>query len=283
MTTGHSAEPRGTRRLLDALRGQDDQAAAALAIQHHPADLAEILGDIDDATLRLRLFGLLSDELASRVFRVAGEAVRASLIDALADERLAAILDHLDTDDAADLIGDVPEERRRLLLQRADPETRRDVAELLSYAADTAGGIMKTEVASVRSGTAVRDVIGYLRSNAESFDDFTSVLVIDDRDRPIGYVPLRSLILADDTTPVDVILVEEHRCGNAPQPILEKPRFRGYREAVSFKVLSVNFAADRQFPPSERPTIPDHDMPTRDGVLHAMCRALFSAVLSLLD
>jgi magnesium transporter len=204
-----AAETAAKARLLAALAEDDDHAVASLAAEQHPADLAEILDELDDSAPRLRLFGALDDELASRVLRDAGEVVRTELLEVLADDRLAGILEHLDTDDAADLIGEVPEERRRRLLQRTDPETRREVAELLTYPADTAGGLMKTEVAAVSSGTVVREVIDYLRRNAEMFDDVASVLVVDIDKRPVGMASLRALILADERTRVDDVMEAE--------------------------------------------------------------------------
>jgi magnesium transporter len=210
MSVKDTASERDERaRLLAALEADDLSALARLAAEQHPADLAEILDTLEDSEARLRLFAALEDEIASNVIRNAGESVRAELIDALDDDRLAAILEHLDTDDAADLIGDVSEERRRILLQRADPATRREVSELLTYPADTAGGLMKTEVAAVPSGTVVRGVIEYLRRNSETFDDVASVLVVDTVRRPVGVASLRALILADDRTSVDEIMDTE--------------------------------------------------------------------------
>jgi magnesium transporter len=210
MSVKDTASERDERaRLLAALASDDDTALASLAAEQHPADLAEILDALEDSETRLRLFSRLGDELASHVFRDAGEGVRAELIDALDDDRLAAILEHLDTDDAADLIGDVPEQRRRVLLQRTDPATRREVSELLTYPADTAGGLMKTEVAAVPSGTLVRGVIDYLRQNPETFDNVASVLVVNATNQPVGVASLRALILADGGTSIDGIMETE--------------------------------------------------------------------------
>lgn len=209
MTRDTDAETQGRERLLVALAEGDDPRVAALAAELHPADLAEVLDGLDETGPRLRLFGALPTETASKVFRDAGEAARTALIEHLDDVRLAEILEHLDTDDAADLIGEVPEARRRLLLQQTDPETRRDVAELLTYADDTAGGIMKTEVAWVRTGTLVGAVIDYLRRNADAFEDVSSVLVVDAARRPVGVASLRALILADERRRVDDVMDTE--------------------------------------------------------------------------
>jgi magnesium transporter len=195
--------------LSELLASGSDPAVERLLSAAHPADLAEALDHIEDPGAKLRLFTTLDDEIASRVLRDASESARAFLLTALPDTRLTSILEHLETDDAADLVGGLPEERRTTLLQRTDAETRREVAELLTYPADTAGGIMKAEVPAVPTGTSARDVVDYLRRNAEKLSDVWDVFVVDPDRRVVGRLPLRRLVLADDQQHVDDIMERE--------------------------------------------------------------------------
>jgi magnesium transporter len=195
--------------LAELLASGSDPAVERLLAGAHPADLAEALDHIEDPGAKLRLFTTLDDEAASRVLRDASESARAFLLTALPDVRLTSILEHLETDDAADLVGGLPEERRATLLQRTDAETRREVAELLTYAADTAGGIMKAEVPAVPAGTSARDVVDYLRRNAEKLSDVWDVFVVDAARHVVGRLPLRRLVLANDQQRVDEIMERE--------------------------------------------------------------------------
>jgi magnesium transporter len=195
--------------LAELLASGSDPAVERLLSGAHPADLAEALDHIEDPGAKLRLFTTLDDEIASRVLRDASESARAFLLTALPDARLTSILEHLETDDAADLVGGLPEERRTTLLQRTDAETRREVAELLTFPADTAGGIMKAEVPAVPTGTSARDVVDYLRRNAEKLSDVWDVFVVDAERRVVGRLPLRRLVLADDRQCVDDIMERE--------------------------------------------------------------------------
>ncbi len=120
----------------------------------------------------------------------------------LSDTRLSSMLERLDTDDATDLLINIPAERQQVLLERASPEVRRDVEELLSYPQDSAGGIMKTEVASCTAATTVREATEYLRRNADQFHDVHNVFVTDAKNRLLGQVGIRRLLLADENTPL---------------------------------------------------------------------------------
>ena len=184
--------------LTELLASGSDDALADLVASMHPADLAEALDRVEEPAAKLRLIATLDAKIASQVLRDARESARTLLLAGLSDARLTEILEHLDTDDAADLIGGLPDERRRVLLQRTDAETRREVAELLTYAGDTAGGIMKAEVPAVSASASIRTVVEYLRRNGEKLHDAWDVFVVDDERRVIGRIPLRGLILSDD-------------------------------------------------------------------------------------
>lgn len=192
--------------LIETFEAGDAEALQRYAARLHPADIAEVLDALELPEDKLRLFNALEAAQASETARKCGEVTRAILVGQLPDSRLSAIIENLDTDDAADLIGELPEERQRTLLQRTSPEHRREVAELLTYEDDSAGGIMKTEVAAVRSGTTVREITEYLRSRAEVFHDIHNVFVTDYSGSLIGSASLRDLMLAADSKSVDDIM-----------------------------------------------------------------------------
>lgn len=194
------------RSLLEA----GDEAAARAAIDDlHPADLADVLDAIEEPERQLQLFRLLDPETASDVVREVSEHTKASLVELLSDARLTAVLERLDTDDAADLLGHLEEDRKERLLRRASPEVRRNVAGLLTYPEDSAGGIMKTEVATAITSDTVREVIDSIRRHADDYHDIHSVFVTDEQRRLKGLVPLRALLLWDDDTPLERFMEAE--------------------------------------------------------------------------
>ncbi|MFN2377408.1 MAG: magnesium transporter [Candidatus Binatia bacterium] len=189
--------------LRSLLEAGDEAAARAGIADLHPADLADFLDALEDPERQLQLFRLLDPETASEVVREASEHTKAALVELLSDARLSAVLERLDTDDAADLLGHLDEERKDRLLRRASPEVRRNVAGLLSYPEDSAGGIMKTEVAVAIMSDTVREVIDSIRRHADDYHDVHNVFVTDTQRRLKGLVPLRALLLYDDETPLE--------------------------------------------------------------------------------
>jgi magnesium transporter len=201
------SEPADEKQRLVAQLGEpNDAKLAEIAASVHPADVAEVLDTIEDPQLQLRLFRVLTAEQGSEVMRQVADRTRTVLHEHLSDARLAAIVEQLDTDDATDLVSELPEHRQRTLLHRTSPETRRDVEELLAYHPDTAGGIMKTEVAVVPSALTVREIRDYIRGRGEEFHDVQRIFVTGEQERLVGYIPLRGLILAADDTPASTVM-----------------------------------------------------------------------------
>ena len=203
MSTPTETELADHADLRTLLEAGDEAAARAGIADLHPADLADLLDALDEPARQLQLFRLLDPETASEVVREASDHTKAALVELLSDARLSAVIERLDTDDAADLLGHLDEERKERLLRRASPDVRRNVAGLLTYPEDSAGGIMKTEVATATTSDTVREAIDSIRRHADDYHDVHSVFVTDPQRRLKGLVPLRALLLYDDDTPLE--------------------------------------------------------------------------------
>ena len=66
----------------------------------------------------------------------------------MSDEKVADVLEEMEPDEAADLLGDLPEGRKQDLLALMEKDDADDVRKLLAYPEDSAGGIMTTEYAA---------------------------------------------------------------------------------------------------------------------------------------
>src|SRR5262249_3923351 len=103
----------------------------------------------------------------------------------------------LPPDAAADVIQQAPEESRAELLAVLDDPTRREVAALLQYAEDDAGGLMNPRFARLRPDMRVDEAITYLRRQArERLGTIYYVYVLDNEQRLLGVVSFRELFSA---------------------------------------------------------------------------------------
>src|SRR5690606_38528132 len=76
-------------------------------------------------------------------------------------EDLAEILDEMEPDDAADILAELPDEQARAAL--ADMEEPGEVAQLLTYEEESAGGLMNNHLVSLRASATVGQALALLR------------------------------------------------------------------------------------------------------------------------
>ncbi|MGZ5401328.1 MAG: magnesium transporter MgtE N-terminal domain-containing protein, partial [Nocardioides sp.] len=78
-------------------------------------------------------------------------------------ERAADVLEEMSPDDAADLIADLPPEQAAALLELMESDDAADVRRLMSYAEETAGGMMTPEPVILGPDATVADALAHVR------------------------------------------------------------------------------------------------------------------------
>ena len=127
-----------------------------------PADLANAMLDLPEQRMH-EVAEELSDERLADVLEEMPENEQVDILNQLGDDRAADVLDQMQPDDAADLIAHLSDERGEALLELMDPEEADDVRFLLSYAPDTAGGLMTTEPIIVSADATVAEGLALIR------------------------------------------------------------------------------------------------------------------------
>ena len=127
-----------------------------------PADLANAMLDLPEQRM-LEVADELPDSRLADVLEEMPETDQVDIMNQLDDARAADVLDQMQPDDAADLIAQLSEERGEALLDLMEPEEAEDVRFLLSYAPETAGGLMTTEPIIVSADTTVAEGLALIR------------------------------------------------------------------------------------------------------------------------
>ena len=190
-----------------------DLSKVQLSVTHtrldelHPADVADILEQLDPKQ-RANVFQHLDDARAGDAISEMEEEFQADVIGDLDDAR-ASRLGDMDPDDAADIVGGLPYEKAEKLLRLMGVENAAGIRQLLGYREDTAGGLMTTQYVSMRTTDTVAETIEALRALDEDHPTVNYFYVIDEYDKLVGVLSLRTLVLATNDTQLKDIMFEE--------------------------------------------------------------------------
>ncbi|MBK6283044.1 MAG: magnesium transporter [Draconibacterium sp.] len=150
---------------------------------------------------------MLDGETASDVLVEIPENDRRRFLRVLPPEIIASkFLEFMDSDDAADVMADLDEERKiEVLNEIEDFEQAGDIVDLLEYEEDTAGGIMAKELVKVNENWTVATCLLEISKQAQEVDEIYYIYVIDDSEKLKGVLSLKKLIITNTNTKISNI------------------------------------------------------------------------------
>jgi magnesium transporter len=166
--------------------------------EQRDSDIAEVVELLDNEQRRI-IFDVLDKPTAAEVLEKVDEATRSTLFEILAASDIKRIVSELDLDDAADLLAELPLEKRDELLKSLEPADSLLIKKLMSYSEDSAGGIMDPVLISTSEDSTVAEAINKIRTT-EIDEDFYSVFVVDKEGKFLGDVRLRLLLTRPEDT-----------------------------------------------------------------------------------
>lgn len=198
--------------LADALHTGAMQPVRQMLRALHPAEAAQLLESLPRVQ-RFIVWNLLDQAHHGDVLLEVGDEVRASLIEEMDEDALVKASEGLDIDDLADLLEDLPETVSAQIFRGMDHQYRRRLETVLTYDPDTAGGLMDTDVITVRADVTLEVVLRYLRRLGSIPDHTDTLMVVDRFERYRGVLPLTELFVREPDTLVGTAMEAE------PQPI----------------------------------------------------------------
>jgi len=204
-------------RLQAAIDARDDATLRAELDELYPADISGILYELDNESARYVL-NLLEKPVGAEILANLDPSDRVSFLKSFTSAELAPFIEHMDSDDAVDLLNEQPIQIREEVIGRLeDREQARFILDLLHYDEDVAGGLMQKELIKINVNLTVNQCIEEIRQQAENVENVYSVYVVDDNGILLGRVSLKKIVLARKTAKIadiyedDIVFIETYR------------------------------------------------------------------------
>ena len=197
------------QELNDALdSGAFIQARHMLNHTLKPAHTAHLL-ESSPPREREILWNLVDPELEGEVLQHLSYEIQAEFVNQMNTEELLQATENLDTDHFADILQQLPTKVMQEVLNSLGQQDRERLEQALSYPEDTAGGLMNTDVVSIRPDLTIDAVLRYLRRH-DSIPEMTdNLFVVTRKDNYIGLLPLTSLLVSDPNTHISEVMDTE--------------------------------------------------------------------------
>lgn len=196
--------------VLEYLHERNFKAIREIFIDMNEADVASLLqrcfdeGEAEKHEL-LILFRLLNKDIAADVFSYMDSDMQMMLINSFSDKELQDVIDDLYVDDTVDMIEEMPANVVSRILKSADPETRKQINQILKYPKDSAGALMTTEYVYLKKEYTAKEALEWIRHVGMVKETVYTLYVTENR-KLIGVLSVLDVITADDDDKIEDIM-----------------------------------------------------------------------------
>ena len=155
------------------------------------------------------LFSLLKTEEEGDVLSELGEEIQQDLISTISNEELSEAVKKLELDEIVDILQNLPEERMKTILSNMSKVDRKRIEMGLTFQENTAGGLLNTDVISVRPNNSINEVISYLRDQGKLPENTDKIFVVNNDNEYLGELSISEIITSNPSMIVREIMDTE--------------------------------------------------------------------------
>jgi magnesium transporter len=200
----------------------DEHALIELLEELHAADISEVIDrlTVDEAKMVLQCVDVGT---ASEAITHLDEEDRESILEAYSSEEIAdQFIENLETDDAADIIQELPDHKKEEVIAHIDDvDQAGQIVDLLNFEEGTAGSIMGKELVKVYENISITDSVTELRRQAEEITNVYTIYVVDEKERLKGRLSLKKLLTAPMSSRIKDIYQSDIRKVKTTDPVEE--------------------------------------------------------------
>jgi magnesium transporter len=185
------------RSKLTRLLGEMSSSELAYLIESSPPQERKIIWDL----IQLDAEGEVLGEL--------NEKIREEVLYDMNPEEISLAISDLEVDDLADILQSLPDKINDEVLGLMNSRDRGRVANVLEFSEESAGGLMNTDIVTVRADNTIELVSRYLRFLKNIPQNTDDIYVVSKNDEYIGILPITKILTSEPSLTVREIMDTE--------------------------------------------------------------------------
>lgn len=197
------------KQVLECIESKKYSHARDLLIENNAVDIAEILEEVleeTDVEKTTVLFRILPKDIAVDVFSYLPPEDQIAIIGAITDKEVSYIMDELAFDDMIDVLEELPANVVDKILEKTSKDERKLINTFLNYPDTCAGSLMTPDYITLRKDMTVGEALAYIKREGMDSETIYTCYVKDEGRKLLGIVSLRTLVIADDFTPIEELM-----------------------------------------------------------------------------
>ena len=197
-------EPQFTDEIVSIIRsGLSDEEIVEKLHDYHDNDIARSLEALTKEE-RIHLYNILDPEWVSEIFTFIEEPE--DYIEEIGIDKLAAVINEMDSDDAVDLLEEIYECVKEKLRPILHEDVKADIQLIHSYDEEEIGSLMTTNYICMKKTLNIRQAMRELIVQAGENDNISTLYIVDENNKFSGAIDLKDLIIARENDDLDDLI-----------------------------------------------------------------------------
>ena len=173
-----------------------------------PSEIAHSIESLPPKERRL-IWSLLDTSTEGEILAELHDEIQQELMAEIKSDELVEIISDLEIDELVDILQNLPKVKVESVLSKIARRDSERIRTVLEYSEDSAGGLLNTDVISVRPRHSLEVVMRYLRSKKELPNNTDKIFVVSRDDKYLGELPVSKLLVSEPSLTVRELMETE--------------------------------------------------------------------------
>ncbi len=182
--------------LSQLIANKDTEAITLVFEDYNVISMAEIVSEMPIKDI-LFLLKFLPKNIGGDLFASFESQRKSEIVESLSVEDVKSVFDNFYADDIINLLGELPANLTKKILESASKETRKDINTILDYTLETAGAIMTVEFVELKAKDTYKIALDKVKKQGSMAEVVTECYIVNSKRELQGKIKLKDLIFGE--------------------------------------------------------------------------------------